>query len=229
MAKRKPHEAIDWPPIQREYSLGQYTLRQLAATYGVDAAVIVRKAKREGWPRDKRQEVKALSEAQLLTVGLDPAGINTSTPTAQDVAAAATVRTNVILAHRRDALRFRALVMTMMAELETMTEAPMLIKDLQACLAQCQAGEEIPHAILARADTLLGQALTLDNRSGILKSLSETLTKVVQIEREAFGINDPDTTPPPDPEANADEFRTKAFIARVMSMAGPTTIIESNP
>lgn len=192
MTKRKPHEAIDWPPIQREYSLGQYTLRQLAATYGVDAAIIVRKAKKEGWPRDKRQEVKALSEAQLIAVGLDPDGIGTSTPTTQDITAAATVRTNVILTHRRDAMRARRLAMTMMQELEVMTSAPMVLKDLQECLRACQAGEDIPHAILARADQWLNQALTLDNRSGILKSLSETLTKVVQIEREAFGIGEPE-------------------------------------
>lgn len=212
MAKRKPHEAIDWPPIQREYSLGQYTLRQLGATYGVDPAIIVRKAKKEGWPRDKRQEVKALSEAQLITVGLDPDGINTSTPTTRDVAAAATVRTNVILAHRRDALRARTLAMAMMQELEVMTQAPMVLKDLQECLRQCQAGEEIPHAILNRADQWLGQALTLDNRAGILKTLSETLTKVVQIEREAFGINDPD--PPPDSPAAGAFSDFQAFKAK---------------
>jgi len=228
MARRKASEAIDWDPIQREYCLAQVTVRNLAATHGIDPTALVRKAKKEGWVRSKRAEVKALSEHQLLMAENGNANPKT-TPSQLDVAAAATVRTNIVLAHRRDALRARTLAMTMMAELQAMTEAPVLIRDLQACLAQCQAGEEIPHAILARADTLLGQALTLDNRSGILKSLLDALAKVVAIEREAFGINEPEPPKPPDPEGKANESRTAAFIEKVMAMAGPITNVESNP
>ena len=228
MARRKASEAIDWDPIQREYCLGQLTVRNLAATHGLDPASLVRKAKKEGWVRDKRAVVKALSNHQLLMGGDGNVNANANaTPTELDVAAAATVRTNVILNHRRDAVRARTLAMTMMAELEVMTQAPMVLKDLQECLRQCQAGEEIPHAILNRADQWLGQALTLDNRAGILKSLSETLSRVVAIEREAFGINDPEPPPPPEQPGKADKSRTQAFIERVLAMAGPTTTIEN--
>lgn len=192
MARRKPSEPIDWPPIQREYCLGQITVRNLAATHGVDASVIVRKAKQQGWIRDKRQEVKTLSEAQLIAIGLDPEGKGSSTPTTPDIQAAATARTNVILAHRRDAVRTRSLAMTMMEELEVMTRAPVLLRDLQETLRKCKAGEDIPPDVLQHADHLLGQVMTLDSRAGTLKTLSETLTKVVGIEREAFGIGTPD-------------------------------------
>lgn len=138
-----------------------------------------------------------------------------STPTTLDIAAAATVRTNVILAHRQDALRARNLAMAMMQELEVMTHAPMVLRDLQDCLHKLQAGGEVPQEMLTRADQWLGQALSLDHRAGILKTLSETLTKVVQIEREAFGINDPD--PPPDSPAAGAFNDFQAFKSKFMA------------
>lgn len=80
-----------------------------------------------------------------------------------------------------------------------MTEAPMLIRDLQTCLAQWQAGEDIPHAILVKADTLLGQALTLDSRAGVLKTLTDSLAKLVALEREAYNLNNADVDIDDDP------------------------------
>jgi hypothetical protein len=196
MARRKASEAIDWDPIKREYCLAQVTVRTLAMTHGVDPAALVRKAKKEGWVRSKRAEVRAMSEHQLLMAGI--VNVNEKAiPTALDVAAAATVRTNVILAHRRDAGRARTLAMTMMQELEVMNAAPMVLRDMQELLRKSQAGEELPAELLNRADQWLGQALTLDNRTGILKALSETLTRLVAIEREAFGIGEPEPPPPP--------------------------------
>ena len=85
--------------------------------------------------------------------------------------------------------RARALAVAMMEEVEVMTRAPLVLRDLQDTLRKCRAGEEIPADVMARADQLLGQALTVDSRAGTLKTLSETLIKVVAIERDTFHID----------------------------------------
>lgn len=78
----------------------------------------------------------------------------------------------------------------------------MLIRDLQSCLTQCQASEDIPHAILVKADTLLGQALTLDSRAGVLKTLTDSLAKLLALEREAYNLNNADVDMDDDPIGN---------------------------
>ncbi len=229
MAGRRPSSnPIDWELVEREYRMGQCTLRQLGATHGVDPSVILRRAKSHGWVQDKREVVKARSEAQLLKAsGGTPktATPGNATPTDRDINVAATVRTNVILAHRRDAGRARALAMTMIEELEVATKAPTLLQDLSRCFDVMVAGGEIPPDVLTRADGALRQALTLGSRASVLKSLSESLSKVVAIEREAFGINDPDP-PPTDPAAGAygdfQAFKAK-FLAAAARFQGVTS------
>ena len=93
------------------------------------------------------------------------------------------------LTYYLNAQRARALAVAMMEEVEVMTRAPLVLRDLQDTLRKCRAGEEIPADVMARADQLLGQALTVDSRAGTLKTLSETLIKVVAIERDTFHID----------------------------------------
>lgn len=51
--------------------------------------------------------------------------------------------------------------------------------------------------MLNRADLALHQVMTLDSRADTLKSLSETRTKMVAIEREAHGVGSVDLNKPP--------------------------------
>jgi Trp operon repressor len=50
---------IDWEAIEREFRLGQFTVRQIAANHGVSHTSITRRAKRLGWARDRSEEVLA--------------------------------------------------------------------------------------------------------------------------------------------------------------------------
>lgn len=219
--RRTADNPVDWELIEKEYRVGQSTLRQLAATHHVDPAAISRMAKRKGWVQDKRAEVKARSEAQLLQASGKPlltTVTGKSTPLDQVIDDAASARTQIILAHRRDALRGRTLALRMMDELDVMTTAPALLRDLQDCLTKCMAGGEVPEWLTASAERALQGALTVNNRAAVLKSLSESITKFVAIEREAFGINDPAPPSPGDPAAGAfsdfQAFKSK-FLAAV--------------
>lgn len=190
MGRRSQDNPIDWELIEKEFRLGQSTLRQLASTHGVQPSAISRKAKREGWVQDKSGAVKALSDAQLLVSNNRKATAKATEPTKQDIEVAATVRTEVILAHRSDARRARALTMSLLGELEHQTVSPEAYEQLQELLTD-PVGEEDNAAAQERHRKRLKAfegAMSLGHRTSTMKSLAESLAKVVAIEREAFGI-----------------------------------------
>ena len=49
MAERKQ---VDWEGVERDYSAGLLSLREIGDKYGVDESGIRYKAKRNGWVRD---------------------------------------------------------------------------------------------------------------------------------------------------------------------------------
>lgn len=191
MGRRSQDNQIDWELIEKEFRLGQSTLRQLAATHKVQASAISRKAKKEGWVQDKRDQVKARSEAQLLAADARKATRKATEPGEIDIEVAATVRTNVVLAHREDGQRARALTMRLLAELEHQTDNMELFEAMESALAERQEGEEIPASARQKMQEALQRAMSLGSRTSTMKALAESLQKVVAIEREAFGIDDP--------------------------------------
>ena len=168
-------------------------MRQLAAAHKILPSAISRKAKQENWVQDKRSAVKALSDAKLL-VSTRRKATAKATPTEADIETAATIRTNIVLSHRQDGGRSHALAITMMEELEAVTLAPMTVLDLQDILSKCFDADEIPATLRRRAEEALQQVTTLESRAGVLKTLTESLSKAMAIEREAFSIGDPDPT-----------------------------------
>ena len=55
MAERKQ---VDWEGVERDYSAGLLSLREIAAKYGVDEAYIRRKAKQNDWSRDLSAKIQ---------------------------------------------------------------------------------------------------------------------------------------------------------------------------
>ena len=189
MGRRSQENQIDWELIEKEFRLGQSTLRQLAASHQVQPSAISRKSKKENWVQDKREAVKLLSDAQLLISNTHKA-TEKATPTAVDIELAATVRTNIVLSHRSDAQRARVLTMSLLGELESQTDNQELFAQLGELLIDPlqesdSAAAEARHRKRAEA---FEKAMSLAGRTNTMKALAESLAKVVSIEREAFGI-----------------------------------------
>lgn len=191
MGRRSQENQIDWELIEKEFRLGQSTLRQLASAHKVQASAISRKAKKENWVQDKRASVKALSDAQLLLSNTHKA-TEKATPTAVDIEVAATVRTNIVLAHRGDAQRARALTMKLLGELECQTDNQDLFNQLGELMLDPGDGSDsaASEARHRKRQEAFDKAMSLTGRTGTMKALAESLAKVVAIEREAFGMAD---------------------------------------
>lgn len=101
---------IDWDRIQREFRLGQLSVRELSRQHGVNASTISRRAAKEGWVRDVSGEVRARTNSALVS--------QQSTPTEEDVNLAVQTNVQVVLGHRKGITNLKKLSGKLMTMLE---------------------------------------------------------------------------------------------------------------
>jgi len=169
----------DWESIEREYRAGQLSVREIARQYGITEGPIRRKAKSLGWNRDLTEKVRIAARAQLQ---IEDAGDAESTD-AQIVEKAAERSAGVVKLHRHDIARGRGLVEAMMGELEDETEHRKLLSEL---IEQQLEEEEANHL----RQNAVRRAISLPQRSVVLRDLSQALHKLILVERQAHGIDD---------------------------------------
>ena len=178
--------AADWERIELDYRAGIKTLRQIADENGITHGAINKRAKRDGWERDLSEKIKAKADA-LVSKALVSIPVSTESKFAerQVIDAAATAVADIRIAHRKDIQRARRLTNALLDELEQETDPATL-----ALLSQL--GEllyfpddkgkdklnELYHAIIG-----------LPERSKTMKVLAESLQKLVDMERQAFGMD----------------------------------------
>ena len=68
MAERKQ---VDWEGVERDYSAGLLSLREIGAKYGVDEAYIRRKAKKNDWSRDLSAKIQSKAEKSRIILVFD--------------------------------------------------------------------------------------------------------------------------------------------------------------
>ncbi len=73
MAERKQ---VDWESVERDYSAGLLSLREIAAKYGVSPSLITRKKNEGEWPKDLTGKIQA--KADSIITGVNTGGVNTS-------------------------------------------------------------------------------------------------------------------------------------------------------
>lgn len=190
MGRRKQDEQIDWVPIYKEYRINQKSLRQIAVEFKVQPSAISRKAKAEGWIQDKKKEVDDLSRAQLLVSNREKATLK-ATPTKEDIEIAATTRTNIVLGHRIGLKRLCVVKDKMLDQIESVVDN---FSDLAALIADMRNPDESGQD---RANDKLKRCMDRSTVIDDLKKLAEIDEKIRKGEREAFGIDDGQTSDNP--------------------------------
>ena len=219
--KLKPKLRYDWEAVERDFATGQFTDGELAAKHKLSREAIVRRRKRDQkadprrWQRDLSKQVQAATQALLLYDEVK-AGI-TSTITAghsaSAVLSAAETGKAVILGHRDELRRTKAVVAGLLRELGDAA----LLDEHRELLAKIVAGEDADPAETAAARKAVIRALGLGGRVSSVKALAEAITKLHQAERVAFGLKDDDASDNKQqtlPEALA------AFIGQIHSSGG---------
>lgn len=189
----------DWERIELDYRAGVLSVREIGVDGGVSHTAIQKRAKREGWTRDLAAKIKA--RADELVAKREVAKLVASGNEATErviIEANAERIAQVKGEHRANAGRSRDIVLKLLAELEHQTGHGDLYERLAELLIDPtdEEGEANEAAKKRQRDRMeaFNRAMSLGNRSGVMKSLAESLRITVAIERQSYGL-DSDTSP----------------------------------
>ncbi|MBD1399450.1 hypothetical protein [Pelovirga terrestris] len=169
----------DWETISRHYRAGCRSLRDIGNEYGISEAAIRKRAKKEGWPRDLSEQIKAKATEKVRIEAVRGGTQGASERTI--IEAESDIQSRVALSHRKDIPQKRELVAKLFAEIEAMTDNKELFETLQEALANDDA------KALSQA---VNKVVSLPQRIKGTADLVNAYRTLIMLEREAFGIND---------------------------------------
>lgn len=174
---------IDWEAVAIHYRAGIRSLKDIGAEFGVSDAGILKRAKRDEWPRNLTAKIKAKADAKVsASVVSEEVSARTKIAEAQVIEAEAEVQARIRLAHRRDIGRSRKLALDLLAELEVETDNLGLFMELGELLrSEDKNGQD-------RRNDLYHKVISSAGRVDSMKKLADTLKTLVGLEREAYNI-----------------------------------------
>lgn len=192
----------DWNKIELDYRAGIKSLRQIAGEHGIKSETSIRKrAAKYGWQRDLNQTINDVADEivrkdtvrkQVRSKSVHSEELRTIYDERQDfdISEEETIEENaraiaqVRIAHRRDISRSRDLFVSLMAEIEELTN-----RDLQQNLTQ-MLNQFLDEGNISIFDSLaIQKAASLGGRIAQLKSLSDSLKTIVTLERQAYNMD----------------------------------------
>jgi hypothetical protein len=198
MAQEKKKAAPDWERIEADYRAGVKSVREIAKSQGISDTAIRKRVKLEGWERDLTKRIQDKADALVRT-----AEVRTQVRTESAIQEREVVEANaeqlasVLLTQRRSVTRAHSLCMKLFTELEAQVEDPETIQRLAELM-----GEDGSEGAKKRA-AALDKVMSLGSRIDSAKKLGDTLRTLITLERDIYGLNNPEPPPPPVP-ASAD-------------------------
>lgn len=195
-------KAVDWDAIEPHYRSGIRSLKEIGKEFGVSDAGIIKHANKEGWARNLKSKIQARADA-MVSASVVSAEVSANKARTkkqaekQVIEVEATVQSRIRLAHRADIGRARTMGMHLMSEVEAQSFHPEVLKEIDQLLAGIPKGktlDDLPEDKQKAARALLSdglaKALALGQRTATYKSLVDSLTRLVGLEREAYGITE---------------------------------------
>lgn len=213
----------DWEAIERDYRTGKFTDQELADKHGnvITRQAISKMAKVKGWQKDLSVAVRAATKAKLIAEAAQAKvaeqvarGCEATTDT---VLAVAEVNKQVILAHREDIRATRALTNAMLAELGATTTGR---ERLHALLELVAKDADATPAQILEARQALAELTRLPNRILSVNRLVQAMGRLQQLERTAFGLDEPEQPPPVDEMADLSDEELERRIEERLERLG---------
>lgn len=185
MSKKNDKPECDWEEIERLYRADLRTNAQLARDFGIHATTITRRAKKHAWKRDLKQRIKERANALV-----QERAVKALASDDQTIEENAQLTANVRLSHRQDIGTARQLAMTLLDDLSSQIGA-----DNRARLEDLFIAALKANAIDESALEAYERVTSLSNHVRVMKDLADTMTKLVTLERQAYGLDDVDSSP----------------------------------
>ena len=202
-------KAIDWEAIEIQYRAGIRSLKEIGAEFGVSDAGIIKRARRDGWTRDLRAKIQAKADAKV-SAALVSAEVSAQTRQTERVIIEANAEAIAArkIAHRQDISRTIQVKNQILAQL---AEAVADRAAIEAAIEEETAGDKSGQR---RAKMLA--AVSLPTHAGILKDLATTTKTLIELERQAFGMDEdrrePSETIVAGSSTDLDKARRVAFL-----------------
>jgi len=189
---------VDYDLIEPDWRAGIKTPAQLAAEYTkatgikVSRVAIIKHFDKIGVPRDLRAKIQAKAEA-MVAESMVTGMVSTKTKN-RDIEVIEVNAQKVALirtSHQSSIGRGRNVTMKLLAELESQTDNQGLYAQLQELLHDPIGDDDGPAAKERHRKRLevFDKAMSLGSRTSTMKALAESLSKLVALEREAYGIS----------------------------------------
>jgi hypothetical protein len=210
-------KAVDWESIHNDYRAGIKSLRMMSSEYGISHVSIKKRADKEGWSKDLAAKIKVATQALL-----DQAMVNSMVNSEREVSentlieVAAETQANVILQHRWTIGGIRAIVRSLMAELEDQTNHKQLFEELGEVMNKGDLGRD-------QLNQLYNRVIEIPMRIASAKKLADILKTLIALEREAFGIDGKTRV---DDTANSNI--TISFVSASGGRALPADLLHTN-
>lgn len=191
---------VDWEAIEPHFRAGIRSYRSIAAEFDVTPAAILKHFKKRGITRDLKARILAKAQEEVNAAAVNALVNKAAEPAI--IAANASLVAGVHLAHRAGSTEARELVAALLAEARAAIHAPEVFAQVYDVLAN---GEDAEHGKLRELAELV---TSLPARAKVMKDLLECLTRVVTIERLAYGMDDKQKS-----AEDADSFETLRDLA----------------
>lgn len=185
MSDKPQRKVVDWESVEREYRVGQLSVREIGVSHGVSHVAIAKRAKKYEWSRNLAPQVRSEIESKLVTDAVTNAV--TAGNMKEIIQAAAERGVEVVRQHRSSLQIGHRLVKQLFSQLE---EAATLREEIEETIAEATSGDKDDK----RLNAML-KAVALPSHAGVIKDLATALGKIVVLERQAFGIDGRNTEP----------------------------------
>ncbi len=206
MAERKQ---VDWEGVERDYSAGLLSLREIADKHGTKESSIRYKANQKDWTRDLSKKIEQKTNEKLRKTEL-----RTELRSEKAISEKEIIEVNaqaivyIKFAHRGDIRKSKNIVNALFDDLELTTDNRELFEQLGELLRQeSESGHD-------KLNDIYKKCISMPQRIDGVKKLTDALKTMIGLEREAYDIQST-----PTPIDNAVSSLLKAVQGSYISVA----------
>tara|TARA_R110002033_G_scaffold170862_2_gene214568 strand:+ start:8315 stop:8893 length:579 start_codon:yes stop_codon:yes gene_type:complete len=178
----------DWEPIEKSYRTGKYSNRQLSKIHGPSEATIRKRAKDFDWKKDLSKPVNQRIKEKLTNKAAEDEAL--VAPSDEDIVeAAANTAATIVFHHRSYAQKGREITGLLLDKLKQQMEAGTMK--------------------VAAFGQVVETDIPLDYMGKTLSAATQSLERLVKIERQAFRLDDDDQNENPNADLSDDELDKK--------------------
>lgn len=190
MSKKVKKIEVDWDEIERLYRADLRTFAQLASDFGVADSTVRRRAKKGQWKRDLKNRIKERTNQIVQERAVNSLASDQVARDDMTIEENAQLTANVRLSHRQDIRTARQISMTLFDDLQAQLGAENRQRLEDLFIAALKEGSVDVSALEAYE-----RVIALPTHVRVMKDLADTMTKLVTLERQAYGLDDVDSSP----------------------------------